>query len=107
MGYGGQIIVCDSAEPKSIAELRDEGIWAEPSRKGRDSVNHGIQLIQNYTLVIHPRCVNFYNEVTNYCWSKDKNGRPTDKPDHEFSHGPDSLRYGVSRILMPDTFSFD
>ena len=107
MGYGGQIIVCDSAEPKSIAELRDEGIWAEPSRKGRDSVNHGIQLIQNYTLVIHPRCVNFYNEVTNYCWSKDKNGRPTDKPDHEFPHGPDSLRYGVSRILMPDTFSFD
>ena len=38
---------------------------------------------------------------------KDKNGRPTDKPDHEFSHGMDSMRYGVCKILMPDTFSFD
>ncbi len=56
MGYGGQRIVCDSAEPKSIAELVDEGIKAEASRKGRDSVNHGIQLIQNYQIVVHSRC---------------------------------------------------
>jgi phage terminase large subunit len=107
MGYGGQVIVCDSAEPKSIAELREEGIKAEPSRKGKDSVNHGIQLIQNYEIIIHPKCVEFYKEISNYCWSKDKDGKPTDKPDHEFSHGMDSMRYGVSRILIPDTFSFD
>lgn len=107
MGYGGQIIVCDSAEPKSIAELQDEGIKAEPSRKGKDSVNHGIQLIQNYTIVVHPKCVEFQKEISNYCWSTDKNGKPTDKPDHEFSHGMDSMRYGVTKILMPDTFSFD
>ena len=107
MGYGGQIVVCDCAEPKSIAELRDEGIKAEASRKGKDSVNHGIQLIQNYEIIIHPRCVNFYKEISNYCWAKDKSGKPTDKPDHEFSHGMDSMRYGVSKILLPDTFSFD
>ena len=107
MGYGGQIIVCDCAEPKSIAELRDEGIKAEASRKGKDSVNHGIQLIQNYEIIIHPRCVNFYKEISNYCWAKDKNGKPTDKPDHEFSHGMDSMRYGITKLLMPETFSFD
>ena len=107
MGYGGQIIVCDSAEPKSIAELQEEGIKAEPSRKGKDSVNHGIQLIQNYEIIIHPRCIEFRKEISNYCWSKDKNGRPTDKPDHEFSHGMDSMRYGVTKVLRPDTFSFD
>lgn len=107
MGYGGQVIVCDSAEPKSIAELQEEGIKAEPSRKGKDSVNHGIQLIQNYEIIIHPRCIEFRKEISNYCWSKDKNGRPTDKPDHEFSHGMDSMRYGVTKILRPDTFSFD
>lgn len=107
MGYGGQIIVCDSAEPKSIAELQDEGIKAEPSRKGKDSVNHGIQSIQNYTIIIHPKCVEFQKEISNYCWATDKNGKPTDKPDHEFSHGMDSMRYGVTKILMPDTFSFD
>lgn len=107
LGYGGQVIVCDSAEPKSIQELRDEGIKAEPSRKGKDSVNHGIQLIQNYKIIIHPKCKEFYKEISNYCWMKDKNGRLTDKPDHEFSHGMDSMRYGVSKILRPDTFSFD
>ena len=107
MGYGGQVIVCDCAEPKSIRELQDEGIKAEPSRKGKDSVNHGIQLIQNYEIIIHPKCVEFYKEISNYCWMKDKNGKPTDKPDHEFSHGMDSMRYGVTRLLLPETFSFD
>lgn len=106
-GYGGQVIICDCAEPKSIAELRDEGIKAEPSRKGKDSVNHGIQLIQNYEIIVHPRCTEFHKEISNYCWETDKNGKPTDKPDHEFSHGMDSMRYGVSKILMPETFSFN
>ena len=107
MGYGGQRIICDSAEPKSIAELRDAGIKSEPSRKGKDSVNHGIQLIQNYQIIILPKCVEFIKEIENYCWATDKDGKPTDKPDHEFSHGMDSMRYGVSKILMPETFSFD
>ena len=106
-GYGGQIIICDSAEPKSIRELQDEGIRARASIKGRDSVNYGIQLIQNYKILIHPRCVEFYKEISNYCWGKDKDGKLTDKPEHEFSHGMDSLRYGVTNILEPETFSFD
>lgn len=107
MGYGGQKIVCDNAEPKSIAELQEEGIKAEPSRKGKDSVNHGIQLIQNYQIIVHPKCIEFYKEINNYCWAKDKDGKLTDKPDHEFSHGMDSMRYGVTKILLPDAFSFD
>lgn len=106
-GYGSQKVICDSAEPKSIAELQEEGIKAEASRKGKDSVNHGIQLIQNYEIIIHPKCVEFHKEISNYCWAKDRDGKPTDKPDHEFSHGMDSMRYGVSKILMPDAFSFD
>lgn len=107
MGYGGQRVICDNAEPKSIAELREEGIRAEASRKGKDSVNYGIQLIQNYEIVVHPRCIEFKKEIDNYCWGKDKDGKLTEKPDHEFSHGMDSMRYGVMDILMPDTFSFD
>lgn len=106
-GYGGQRIICDCQEAKSIAELKDEGIKAEPSRKGKGSVNHGIQLIQNYTIVIHPNCTEFYKEISNYCWKKDKNGKDIDTPEHEFSHGMDSMRYGVARLLLPDTFSFD
>ena len=107
-GYGGQRIICDSAEPKSIAELQEEGIKAESSRKGKDSVNHGIQLIQNYEIIVHERnCPEFKKEIQNYCWAKDKDGKPTDKPDHEFSHGMDSMRYAVTKTLVGDTFSFD
>ena len=107
-GYGGQRIICDCAEPKSIAELQEEGINAEASRKGKDSVNHGIQLIQNYEIVVHDvNCPEFRSEILNYCWLKDKNGKPTDKPDHDFSHGMDAMRYGASKALVADTFSFD
>ena len=107
-GYGGQRIICDSAEPKSIAELQEEDINAEASRKGKDSVNHGIQLIQNYEIVVHDvNCPEFRSEILNYCWVKDKNGKPTDKPDHDFSHGMDAMRYGASKALVADTFSFD
>lgn len=107
-GYGGQRIICDCAEPKSIAELQEEDINAEASRKGKDSVNHGIQLIQNYEIVVHDiNCPEFKKEILNYCWAKDKNGKPTDKPDHEFSHGMDAMRYGATNALKADTFSFD
>ena len=106
-GYGSERVICDCADPKSIAELRDEGIRAEPSRKGRDSVTHGIQLIQNYKIIVHPRCVNVTKEISNYCWEKTRDGKLTDKPDHEFSHGMDAMRYGVQKAIMPDAFSFD
>lgn len=106
-GYGSERIICDCAEPKSISELRDEGIRAEPSRKGRDSVTHGIQLIQNYKIIVHSRCADFQKEISNYCWEKNKDGKPTDKPDHEFSHGMDAMRYGVQKAVQPETFSFD
>lgn len=108
MGFAGQRIICDSAERKSIAELQEYGISkAEGSRKGADSVLHGIQQIQNYEIIIHPRCKEFYREISNYCWAKDKFGRPIDKPEHEFSHGMDAARYGVSKVLLKERFSFE
>lgn len=107
-GYGGQRIICDSAEPKSIAELQEEGIRSEPSRKGKDSVNYGIQLIQNYKIVVHEKnCPEFKIEISNYCYAKDKDGKATDKPDHEFSHGMDSFRYAVTKALLPDLYSWE
>lgn len=106
MGYGGQVIICDSAEPKSIAELQDEGLHTEGSRKGRDSVNFGIQQIQNYEIIVHGKCQNFEHEISNYVYAKDSKGQPTDKPDHEFSHGMDAMRYAVSRALVGKIYDF-
>ena len=107
MGYGGQRIVADSAEPKAIAELNSLGLKVTPARKGRDSVNHGIQLLQNFEWIIHPRCVNFAREISNYSWAKDKQGKPTNKPEHDFSHTMDAARYGVTKMLLGSAYSFD
>ena len=108
MGFGSRKIVCDCAEPKSIAELCDAGIDAVPSRKGRDSVLHGLQLLQNYQIIVHPRCTEFYKAIENYAWKKDpRTGKSLEEPDHEFSHGIDALRYGASETLKPDAFSFE
>lgn len=106
-GWGSQRIICDSSEPKSIQELRDLGIRAEPSRKGPDSVLHGIQKIQNYKLVVSTKCPNFWHEVNNYAWQKDKFGKPIDKPEHDWSHLQDALRYCAGRVLLGNTFSFE
>lgn len=108
MGYGTEKIYCDAAEPKSIQELRNEGVRnATASRKGADSVRYGIQLIQNYKIIIDESCTEFIKEISNYTWAVGRDGKATDKPDHEFSHGPDALRYAVTMVEQPDLFSFE
>ena len=106
MGYSKEIIVCDSAEPKSIQELRSRGIKAIPAKKSADSVNFGIQFMQNFEFIIHPKCTNFFTEIKNYAWIKDKNGKNTSVPCHTFSHGMDSLRYGILNAKKEKNFSF-
>ena len=107
MGYRKTKIIADSAEPKSIEELRQAGILGiRPARKGRDSILHGIQLIQNYRIIIHPRCVNFLTEISNYCWDEDKNGNKMNQPIDDYCHLCDGLRYIVSSLANGDRFSW-
>ena len=106
LGICYEEIYCDSAEPKSIAELNDGGINAVPSIKGPDSVLHGIQLIQNYKILIDVGCPEVYREINSYAWKEDKTGKPTDKPVHDFSHTMDGMRYGVTPHLSETTFSW-
>lgn len=105
-GLRGEEVQCDAAEPKSIEELRGLGVNAVAAPKGADSVRYGIQLIQQYQIIVAPDVPNFYNEITNYTWATDSSGNPTDKPDHEFSHVPDALRYGVVGKLNSTSFSW-
>jgi phage terminase large subunit len=108
MGYSEQIIVADSAEPKSIQELRNLGLnKIRPCRKGRDSVLYGIQLIQQYKIIIRPSCTNTLRDVTNYHWDTDRQGRAIDRPNHDFSHAADALRYAVMDKVRGAAFSFE
>lgn len=100
MGYGKESIVCDSAEPKSIAELRGYGLRAKAAVKGKDSISHGIQYIQGLTIYIHPRCVNFTTEIQNYTFDKDKFGNSINQPIDDFNHLMDAMRYALEKYAM-------
>ncbi len=108
MGYSKEIIRADSAEPKSISELRELGLSRiRATRKGRNSINNGIQFIQGFKIIIHPRCVNFLTEITNYTWDKDKCGKFINKPIDEFNHLLDAMRYAMEEIGHSELFSFE
>ena len=107
-GYGKEKIVADSQEPKSIDELYDLGLKGiRKSRKGRDSINNGVQYIQDYKIITHPRCVNFITEISNYMWDKDKFDNPINKPVDDFNHLMDAMRYALESYSKGPTFSFD
>ena len=96
-GYAKEVITCDSAEQKSIAELRKYGIHrARPAIKGRDSIMNGIQLVQQYEIIVHPSCTGIKEELENYSWVKDKKtGEYINRPIDKYNHGLDSIRYGI------------
>ena len=98
MGHAKEQIVADCAEPKSIDELRSLGLRrVAPAKKGKDSVANGIQFIQNFEIVVHPQCVNFLTEISNYTWDRDKFGVQINRPSEDFNHLMDAMRYGVER----------
>ena len=100
LGFKKEIIVADSAEPKSIDHLKGLGLYRiKASKKGKDSINAGIQFIQDFKIFIHPRCVNFLTEISNYAWDKDKFGKAVNKPIDDFNHLMDAMRYALEDYM--------
>jgi len=107
LGYSKERITADSAEPKSIDELRELGIQRiRKARKGKDSIKNGIQYIENFKIYIHPRCVNFLTEITNYTWQQDKLGNYINVPIDDFNHLMDAFRYAMEQFHMGEIYSF-
>ena len=102
MGYGKERFTADSAEPKSIDELDSLGLRIKGAKKGKDSINNGIQFIQEFEIIIHPRCVNFLTEISNYTWDKDKFGTKLNKPIDDFNHLMDAMRYALEDDIVGD-----
>ena len=100
LGFNKSTIIADSAEPKSIEEIKRGGIQKiKACKKGADSIIHGIQQLQNYEIIIHPSCTGIITEFENYTWQKDKH---TDlyinKPIDDFNHYIDALRYSLQCV---------
>lgn len=96
-GYSKAVITADSSEPKSIMELKRNGIRRiKPAKKGNDSLSWGINFAQGWKFIVHPRCVNFIEELENYEYQKDKKTNEyLNKPVDAFNHLMDAMRYGL------------
>lgn len=101
LGLGKEKIVADSAEPKSITELRNLGIKRIiASVKGADSVKNGIDRMQRCNIIIDERCTKTIEEFENYTWQKDKKtGEYINQPVDSYNHHIDSIRYGIQTVI--------
>lgn len=106
MGYAKERITADSAEPKSIDELSGLGLRIKGATKGKDSINNGIQWVQDMEIIIHPRCVNFMTEVSNYQWQVDKFNKKLNEPEDDNNHLMDAMRYGVERFIQKNKWLY-
>jgi len=100
-GRRKETIIADSAEPKSIDEIRRHGIHGlKKSFKGKDSILNGISYIQEFDLIVHPDCPNTIIELQNYRWDE-KDGQLLNKPIKDYDHILDALRYAVQIVRKP------
>src|SRR3990167_5180228 len=98
------LVIADSAEPKSIDEIKAFGANIIGAEKGKDSVNNGIQIVQDQKISITKRSVNLIKEYRNYLWETDKDGKILNVPEHAFSHSMDAVRYGLTSIIKKPQF---
>ena len=90
--------VADSAEPKSIAEIKEEGVYIVPCEKGKDSIVHGIQRVKQYELKIYHESTNLIKELQLYKWEEKKDGEPGENPVDYMNHLLDAGRYAVVNL---------
>lgn len=97
LGFSKSTIIADSAEVKSIEELRRDGLHRiYPAVKGQGSILQGIQKLQQYEIVVDPSCEHVITELQNYAWKKDRqSGEYVNEPIDEFNHCIDALRYSL------------
>jgi phage terminase large subunit len=95
-------IIADSAEPKSIEEIRRSGFNIKPAQKGPDSILNGIDILKRHRIHVTKQSVNLIKELNNYKWVVDKNGNKLNKPVDMFNHALDAVRYVALNKMRVD-----
>lgn len=85
--------IADSAEPKSIAELRNAGVNIIGAKKGADSIRNGLSLMKQFKINITKRSINLIKEFRNYRWAQNRQGERETRPIDDWNHGIDAVRY--------------
>lgn len=93
------LIIADSAEPKSIDELKYRGLSIQPAEKGQGSILSGISIVNEKNFLVTARSINTIKELRRYIYEKDKNGKPTNSPIGFFNHSMDAMRYIFTKLF--------
>jgi phage terminase large subunit len=91
-------IYADSAEPKSIKQLNQDGLRVYKTIKGKDSINYGIRSLQDVNFKVTKRSLNLIKELRNYIWATDRAGESTGKPIDNYNHAIDAMRYAFTMV---------
>lgn len=100
--YKGILVIGDSSEPKSIAEIKDCGVSIIGAEKGPDSVRNGIAFVQDQRISVTKRSVNVLKEYRNYMWMTDREGKILNVPQDIFNHHMDGIRYALNSFKVPE-----
>jgi len=93
------LTIADSAEPKSIDEIRAFGVNIMPSTKGKDSIVHGIQMVQDQSVSVTKRSINLIKEYRNYLWVTNQDGQILNEAEGIWNHHMDGIRYAMSSLV--------
>jgi phage terminase large subunit len=104
---GQMVIWADSAEPKTIEEIRRSGFNIKPVEKGTDSIKFGLDTLQQYEILVTDNSTNIIKELRSYTWDTDKTGKTLNKPIDAFNHSIDALRYfAMMELKLKKTYNF-
>ena len=95
IGKNEILAYCDSAEPKSIEELRQMDVWAKGATKGAGSINAGISLLKEYDIIVSNESTNIKREQQTYFWDQLKDETIINKPIDKNNHAMDAIRYAI------------
>ena len=104
----GQLVIwADSAEPKTIEEIRRSGFNIKPVEKGTDSIKFGLDTLQQYEILVTDNSSNIIKELRSYTWDTDKTGKTLNKPIDAYNHSIDALRYfAMMELKLKKVYNF-
>lgn len=92
------LVIADSAEPKSVDEIKLHGINILGATKGPGSRSHGIDYVQDQQISVTKRSVNTIKEYRSYMWRFDRDGKQLTEPEEGNDHAMDALRYAMESL---------
>ena len=101
------LTIADSAEPKSIDEIKLHWISILPADKWPDSIRNGIQVVQDQRISVTKSSVNLIKEYRNYLWKTDKDWKVLNVPEWWLDHALDWMRYALTSLLKRPESTFD